>query len=49
MASKQNTPDESAEQPDSAWVTVSLDWWAVIVALVLVLLVWIGIFQSIPW
>ncbi len=44
MADRQ---DETANQPSR--FTLSLDWWSVIVALVLVLLVWLGAIPNVAW
>ncbi|HKV60881.1 MAG TPA: hypothetical protein VJO16_03145 [Candidatus Acidoferrum sp.] len=39
---------EAAEKPRSRW-KLSLDTWAVVVALLLALLVRTGVFKHVPW
>lgn len=39
----------AAAQPARRWPRLSLDWWAVISALVLAVLILVGIIPSVPW
>ncbi len=39
--------NDQSQQPASSGLHISLDWWAVIVAFVLVVIVLVGV--SVPW
>lgn len=40
---------DTAEKSSVSKSSLSLDWWAVIVALAFILLIWLGILQNVPW
>jgi hypothetical protein len=48
--STESTPTAETERPPvQSGFKISLDWWAVITALVLAALILLGIIQSVPW
>jgi hypothetical protein len=44
-----STDNQSTPSEQSGRLQISLDWWAVLTALALALLVLIGILPSVPW
>ena len=49
MAEKKQSPQETAAVPAPAAPGLSLDWWAVIIALALAALVVIGLIPAVAW
>jgi hypothetical protein len=49
LMATEKTEDQSAVQPAPAKSGISLDWWSVIVGLILVALILIGIIPSVTW
>jgi hypothetical protein len=44
-----NAPQTSPAQPASRGLNISLDWWSVIIAMILVALILFTALPSIPW
>ncbi len=49
MSTEQSSNTPQTEQPASRGLNISLDWWSVIVALILVALILLKVLPAITW